>query len=99
MRIRTAILAFAATAILSLSSGLNSGMAGETQLASLTMRSATVGNDLLQRLGSKNYSRIAQAGCGLCSTVDCCGGASLGWKLCKANCNTGYKCMQVSTCP
>ena len=46
-----------------------------------------------------NSRKYANA-CGLCSNVDCCGGASLGWKLCKSNCPTGqYKCLQVATCP
>jgi len=43
--------------------------------------------------------------CGLCTTVDCCGGASLGWKLCKYNCgkdasgNQQYACCMVAKCP
>ncbi len=44
--------------------------------------------------------RVAEAGCGLCSDTDCCGGASLGWKLCQNGCPSGEKkCMLVANCP
>ena len=49
----------------------------------------------------RNYSepiRMANA-CGLCTDVDCCGGAENGWKLCKSDCAEGqYKCEQVAAC-
>ncbi len=42
----------------------------------------------------------APLGCGMCRDEECCGGAALGWKLCKSNCPPGqYVCMRVATCP
>lgn len=99
MPIRSVTLVLAAMVLLLLSGPSNLVSAAETQMASLRPAAAFVSGSLLQKLRPKDSSQVAQAGCGLCSTVDCCGGASLGWKLCKSNCTTGYKCMQVATCP
>jgi hypothetical protein len=50
----------------------------------------------LEKLASPG--RYANA-CGLCSDVDCCGGAENGWKLCSSDCPSGqYKCEQVAVC-
>ncbi len=97
MSLRNVTATLVAIALLSFS--FSPVSAAETQVASLKSATTSVSGSLLQKLRSKDSSQIVQAGCGLCSTVDCCGGASLGWKLCKSDCQRGYKCMQVASCP
>jgi hypothetical protein len=98
MPIRTVVLSFVAVVALLISAGLSSGAADE-RIASLNASHSSASGNLLQRLRSRESSQFAQAGCGLCKNVDCCGGASNGWKLCRSNCSSGYKCMQVAKCP
>jgi hypothetical protein len=51
-------------------------------------------------LNSTRAIQLVNSGCGLCSDTDCCGGASLGWKLCQSDCPAGKKkCMLVDECP
>lgn len=98
MRASALLLAFAITATIAFAASLPA-TASDPQLAALSAPRAA-GSDLLQRWSARNAARVAQAACGLCTNVDCCGGSANGWKLCRSNCPSGqYKCMQVATCP
>lgn len=88
-----ALLAFTANARVAVAAE------SQSQTTALLSSSPTIGVDYPQGRRSRNSTNLAQAGCGLCTNVECCGGASNGWKLCKSDCTSGRKCLQVKTCP
>ncbi|MCG6859357.1 MAG: hypothetical protein LJE67_14960 [Salaquimonas sp.] len=95
MRVKFLPLAFAAVLALALPAATVPSQAGE--LLALAAPNASQATGKVLDFGSGQ--RYALNACGLCTDVDCCGGAENGWKLCKSDCPSGqYRCEQVAVC-
>ena len=99
MRAVYRVLAIVTLVLITFANSFSPVVADGPSSVKISYAAAPDNNNFLGRLRPIQLRRYAAA-CGLCTNVDCCGGASLGWKLCKSNCPKGqYKCMQVAACP
>lgn len=102
MRVLRSIAAVAVTVLLLFAVGAEGVSAGEANMSVALGASLAQDEDRIKpkSLDLGGLRRVAQAACGLCTDVDCCGGSENGWKLCQSDCPSGqYKCMQVAVCP
>jgi len=89
------LLALAAAVVLPVAGMSGSAVADQANFTTIPTQTSPV-----RPLYAHPNRHVVDNACGLCTDTECCGGASLGWKLCQDGCPSGQKkCMMVATCP